>query len=410
MVRNTLKLLTIAAALNMAACSTINGWFADDEESEIRVLQPIQSQFTPTQVWAEDVGDGVSHYFSRLKPAVGYEMVFAASRQGIVEAFAQASGESVWRKDFATYNRSGILATLSLLWDQGKSAKIAGGLSLAYETLFFGTEDGFVYALDAKTGEQKWQVSVKGEVLAAPAIDAGVVVVNTGSGVMFGLDANTGEQLWQHESEVPPLSLRGISTPTASNGGAIVGTSNGKLVVNLLATGQVAWEQAIAAPTGATELDRIVDIDSQPIVLGNNIYVISFNGTLAAIELRSGRVIWKREYGAYRNASIDGNVLYVVDNNSNLYAIDRRNGVELWSQSALHGRNLTSAVPLGDYLVVGDNYGFLHWFNQENGEIVARLDIGGDDEDEAIFTAPVVAGNMLYTQTRDGQLIAVSTP
>lgn len=408
--RHTLKLLTLAAALNITACSTISGWFADEEELEIRKLAPIEAQFTPKEVWSKRVGDGVSHYFSRLKPAVGYDMVFAASRQGIVEAFEQSSGNSVWRKDFATYDRAGIMGTISLLWYNGKSAKLSGGLSLAYETLFFGSEDGIVYALDAKTGEVKWQVNVKGEVLAAPAIDAGVVVVNTGAGVVFGLDANSGEQLWSHESEVPALTLRGISAPTASNGGALVGTPGGKLQVNLLATGQLAWEQTIAAPTGATELDRIVDIDSQPLVLGSNIYVISFNGTLAAVEMRSGRVVWKREYAAYRNASIDGNNLYVVDNHSNVFAIDRRNGVELWSQGTLRGRHLTSAAPVGNYVVLGDNYGYLHWLNKDDGQIVARMDIGGDDEDEAIYAAPVVDGNTLYTLTRDGELVAISTP
>lgn len=408
--RNTFKMLTLVATVNLAACSTISDWFAEDEELEVKKLEPIQAQFTPTEVWSKDVGDGVSDYYSRLKPAVGYNMVFAASRQGHIEAFEQDSGKTVWEKDFAEYNTEGFLGSVSSLWSDGRSAKIAGGLSLAYETVFFGSEHGYVYALDANTGEQKWMAKVGGEVLSPPAIDAGVVVINTGAGVLFALDAQDGEQLWSHEAEVPPLSLRGISSPTASNGGSIVGTPGGKVQVNLLETGQIAWEQTIAAPTGATELDRIVDIDTQPIVLGGNIYVVSYSGTLAAIELRSGRVVWKREYGSYRNVSIAGNALFVVDNKSNVYAIDRRNGVELWSQGALRGRQLTAATAVEDYVVVGDNFGYLHWFSQDDGAIVARMEIGGNDEDEAVYAAPVVDGDMLYTQTRDGQLFAIKTP
>jgi len=235
-------------------------------------------------------------------------------------------------------------------------------------------------------------------------------VVSTTSGLLVALDAQSGEQLWTYESEVPPLSLRGVSAATAAAGGAIVGTASGKLVVNILESGQTAWEQAISAPSGATELDRIVDIDSRPLVSGSQVFVISNDGTLASVELRSGRVMWQREYKSYRRLTQSTANLFLVDNDSNVYALDIRNGVELWSQSGLKRRQLTAAEPIGDYVVVGDKFGYLHWLNQSDGQIVSRLAVGDDDEDEAIYSSPVVEGNMLYTQTRDGKLVAISIP
>ena len=402
--------LLAAACLNLTGCSTISDWFADDEELEIKKLEPIQAQFSPTEVWEQSMGNGVSHYFSRLKPAVAYGMVFAANRQGKVAAFEQASGKKVWDKDFAIYSEEGFFSGLSRLWSSGVSAKLAGGMSVAYDTLYFGSENGDVYALVAKTGELKWHKTVKGEVLAAPAIDSGVLVVSTTSGLLVALDAQSGEQLWTYESEVPPLSLRGVSAATAAAGGAIVGTASGKLVVNILESGQTAWEQAISAPSGATELDRIVDIDSRPLVSGSQVFVISNDGTLASVELRSGRVMWQREYKSYRRLTQSTANLFLVDNDSNVYALDIRNGVELWSQSGLKRRQLTAAEPIGDYVVVGDKFGYLHWLNQSDGQIVSRLAVGDDDEDEAIYSSPVVEGKMLYTQTRDGKLVAISIP
>ena len=402
--------LVLLASISLSACTTFEDWFGDEEELEIRRLDPIDLQFEAKELWSESIGSGVGSYYSRLQPAVGYDLVFAASRQGRVVAFDPATGKEVWRQNFAEFIDEGYFSFLSNLWSEGISAKIAGGLSLAYETLYFGTENGEVYALDAKTGDIRWQTKVKGEVLAAPAVDENVVVVNTGSGVMFALDAVSGEELWTYESDVPALSLRGIAAPTASNGGAIVGTASGKLAVNLLGTGQTAWEQTISSPSGATELDRIVDIDSKPLVRAGMIYTISFDGTLAAVELRSGRVVWKREYKSYRRVTAQGNTLFVVDNNSNVFSLDRRNGVEFWSQGSLKGRALTAATPIGDYVVVGDNFGFLHWLTQSDGKIVSRMDIGGDDEDEAIYAAPVADGDVLYTQTRDGELVAIQMP
>lgn len=402
--------LVLSSSIALSGCSTIKGWFYDEEELEIRELAPITQQFEADLVWSKNLGKGIGQFFSKLQPAVNYGKVFAADRQGVIAAFDQETGKLVWKQNLAIYEEQGLRLSVKKLWSKGVPAKIAGGVSVAYDTVFIGTENGNVIALDANTGEQKWIVSVKGEVLAKPAVESGVVVVNTGSGQVFALDSETGEQLWSYESDVPPLSLRGVSTPTAYSGGVMIGTATGKLVVNIIGTGQTAWEQVISSASGVTELERIVDIDSQPLALNGMIYVISYDGTLAAVEVRSGRVVWKREYKSYRRLSAVGTSLFVVDNNSNLYAIDTRSGVELWSQGALRQRYLTAATPVGNYLVAGDKYGYLHWFDQKDGTLVSRLEVGGDDEDESIYAAPVADGNRLYTQTRDGKLVAVDTP
>jgi outer membrane protein assembly factor BamB len=409
-VKKSFLFLLLTSSVLLSSCTTISNWFYDEEELEIRRLKPIEAQFTPTETWAVDLGVGIGKFYSKLRPAVAYDKVFAANRQGIVSAFEQTTGKEIWTKDFATYDEEGLTSGIRKLWSNGVSAKIAGGISVAYETVFFGTENGEVIALDANTGEQKWRKTVKGEVLAAPAIDAGIVLINTGSGFVFALNADSGEEVWSSESDVPPLSLRGVSSPAAVNGGAIIGTATGKLIVNILETGQTAWEQVISAATGVTELERIVDIDSEPLVSAGNVYVISYDGSLAAVELRTGRVIWKREYKSYRRLSLSGSTLYLVDVSSNVYALDSRNGVELWSQGALKDRLLTGATPIGNYLVAGDKFGYLHWFDQADGKIVARLKVGDDDEDEGIYHSPVVDGDILYTQTRDGKLVAIKTP
>lgn len=409
-VKGSFLSVLLASSVLLSSCTTISNWFYDEEELEVRRLKPISSEFTPTKLWSKDLGSGIGKYYSKLSPAVAYDKVFAASRQGVVTAYEQSTGKKIWSKDFAIYSDEGFTSAISKLWSNGVSAKIAGGLSVAYETVFFGTENGEVFALDVNTGEQKWKATIKGEVLAPPAIDSGIVLVNTGSGFIFALDAGTGEEVWSAESDVPPLSLRGVSSPTAVNGGAIFGTATGRLVVNILESGQTAWEQVISSATGVTELERIVDIDSEPLVSGGSIYVISYDGSLASVELRTGRVIWKREYKSYRRMSLAGSTLFLVDVNSNLYALDSRNGVELWSQGALKKRLLTGVTPVGKYLVAGDKYGYLHWFDQADGKLVSRLEVGGDDEDEGIYHSPVVDNNILYTQTRDGKLVAIETP
>ncbi|WP_371196142.1 outer membrane protein assembly factor BamB [Glaciecola sp. SC05] len=405
---NSVKILGLV--LLLSGCTTVSNWFADDEEIEIRTLPVIDMAFETQVMWQRDVGDGIEGYFSRLSPAVGYGKIFAADREGTIVALSPDTGKEIWKLDISTRSTRSYIGNLYGLFAGRVSAKVSGGITLSYERLFIGTENGEVLAINQADGSIEWRTKVPSEVLAAPAVDSGIVVVNTVAGILLGLDANTGEIKWQNESDVPPLTLRGVSAPSAANGGAIVGLATGRLQVSIIESGLTAWEQVIAKASGATELERIVDVDSKPLVFGGTVFVISYGGALSAVELRTGQVIWSREYASFRNVSIAGNRLFVTDNGSNVYAIDRRNGVELWSSGELRRRNLTEATPVGDHIVVGDKFGFLHWFTQDEGKYVSRMEVGDDDEDEGIYVAPIYQDSVLVVQTRDGEVNRISTP
>jgi len=404
------KIFIISLALLLSGCSTVSNWFADEEELAIRTLPEIESAFQSDVIWDRRIGDGIDNFFSRLSPAVGNDKIFAADREGLIVALSPEDGDVIWELDISLQSDARTILNLYGLFPQKISAKVAGGITLAGNRLYIGTEDGEVIAINESDGSIAWRTKVRSEVLAAPAVDSGIVVVNTSAGILTGLDALTGELKWENESDVPPLTLRGISPPAAANGGAVVGLATGRLQVSIIDSGLTAWEQVIAKPSGATELERIVDVDSKPLVFGGTVYVLSYAGSLSAVELRSGNVIWSREYSSYRNLSIFGNRLFLTDNNSNIYAVDRRNGVELWSSGELRQRNLTEPTPVGSYIVMGDKFGYLHWFTQDEGKYVSRLAVGNDDEDEGIFVAPVYKDNLLVVQTRDGDLSLVSTP
>lgn len=391
---------------SLAGCTTMGNWFLDDEEIAIRRLQPIEQKFDIEAQWNTSVGNGVDGYFSRLSPVEHDGILYVADRHGYLAAINIETGKPLWRADFAHYSDDGWLSGIKKLWSRGETARLSS-LAYGFDKLFLGSENGDFFAINPEDGSVIWQQSVAGEILAPAATGERKVVVNTGGGVLFAFNEETGEPLWQTESDVPPLTLRGISAPSIDSGGIIVGTPTGYIQVSVLESGITAWETAIAKPTGATELERIVDIDSSPLIYRGVIYAISYNGTLASVELRSGRIIWKREYGSFRNISLNENTLYVVDVNSNVLALDRRNGIEKWSQSALTGRRLTSAVPYGEHVVVGDNYGFLHWLNAESGVIESRFDLGDDDDDGAIYGDPIVVGDSLIAVTREGDIASL---
>ncbi|RCU48798.1 MULTISPECIES: outer membrane protein assembly factor BamB [Corallincola] len=394
--RHLSKALLFAVSLvAVSGCSL----FGDDDEIKIAELPDIEMQFEADVIWDYQVGDGVGEYYSRLRPAVAYGKLFAASRFGDVVAIDLESGYEVWQQD-VTKRKPGWL------FDERINAMISGGLTVRYKQLFFGTEKGRVISLDAETGEVLWDVEVDAEVLAPPTVDQSVVVVNTGSGKLFGLDSVSGKQLWSYQQELPSLTLRGVSSVAAAQGGIILGKANGKVAALSITNGIEYWEQEAAPPKSGSDLDRIVDVDADPVILAGTIYAVAYNGYLQALDIRSGRALWQREYSSYRGFSIDGFNLYLSDFQGHIYAIDRRTGLELWSNRDLENRGVTEPVPFGDYVVVGDFESYLHWLDPKSGALVSRIEVG----DDGLYSSAVVDGDTLYVQSRDGTVSAVKMP
>lgn len=388
----SLGLAALATTL-ISGCSV----FSNDEIT-YKELQSFNQQVTPRVVWESSVGGGVDHFYSHLHPVVVNDMIVGADRDGTVAAYNRDNGDRLWQVDL----RGALNLAKGGWWSAGESMRIAGGLAANNEVIYLGTENGDVVALNANDGSVKWHQVVRSEVMATPAVGGGVVVVKGSTGEVIALAEDTGEQRWKHVSEVPPLSMRGTSAPVYEQGGVFVGTSTGKVIVLIAENGQPAWEARLAVPSGNTELQRMVDVDSKPVLAGAFVYNVAYNGSLAAISANSGEIAWKREYSSYQNLHFAGGRLFVTDAEDTVSALDSQGGVELWSNNDYNGRHLTAPVRFGDYIVVGDRMGYLHFINLLSGETEGRLEVDSD-----VYTAPVVAGDTLYVQLRDGSLLAV---
>jgi len=394
---NSKFVVTFALVLGLFACSS-----SDDEDPQdvVAELTEIEAKFTPSVIWDVSVGYGVESHFSRIKPAIAYDKLFSASRDGDVIAFDQATGKKAWQVDLSNINDE------RGFFDLRKSAQLAGGLTTGLNKVFIGSENGEIFALDANTGELVWQSRVKGEIINKPAVDSGILVVNSASGILKAFDATSGEEIWKIEQDVPALTLRGMSEPVIASGGVLVGQANGDVSVYLLEKGQQGWSTTVGEPTGNTELERVIDVDSAPVVFGDKIYSVSSRGHLVSIELRSGKILWKRQYSSYRQISISGNSIFLTNNQGHVYSINRNDGLEQWSNLTMSNRGVTGPAIQNDYIVVGDFDGYLHWLDQDSGEIVARHHVDGS----GIHSTPTVFKGVLYSQARNGDLEVIQIP
>ncbi|RTR34447.1 outer membrane protein assembly factor BamB [Shewanella atlantica] len=378
----------------LSACSS-----SDVEEEPISPLPEIEASVFPEVSWTATVGNGVGDYYSRLRPTVRYDKLYVADRYGEVTAFDEKTGEKVWSQDFSSAFKDNILA-------KNKGAKLAAGVTAARNMVFIGGESGILGALDAETGETIWSVIAGGELLSAPSVGEDVVVVNTSSGTLEAFNVDDGEKQWAYESKLPNLTLRGTGSASYESGGFFVGTADGKIAVVIKNNGQAAWEQAIYTPKGGNEFTRMADIDMKPLIIGENLYAVSFNGNLVSMEVRTGRVVWTRKYSSFHELADSGVNLFLVDDHSRIYSVDRRSGLESWSNTELTNRNLTSAAVFKDYIVVGDFEGYLHFINKSTGTLAGRIQI----DSSGLFSQPLVEGDNIYVQTRDGKVARITLP
>ena len=137
-----------------------------------------------------------------------------------------------------------------------------------------------------------------------------------------------------------------------------------------------------------------------PVVADGRVYAIAYNGNLVAMDMRSGQILWKRDFGSVNELVLDGESLYVVDQDDNVYGLRAADGVTMWSQDKLLHRNLSAPEIFNGYLVVGDGEGYLHWLDTSNGQFVAQNKLNSS----GILSRPSIAGDKLMVQARDGRL------
>ncbi len=370
-----LSWLTIAVLLQ--GC-----WFGKDDTVEPPAeLVTFESSLPVKRLWSASTGKSNEDLLLRLMPALLDDLLLATSASAVT-ALNKDSGRTVWQTNLRL--------------------PISSGPGAGDGLVAVGTLDGEVVVLDAQNGQERWRAEVSSEVLAPPAIGAGIVVVRSQDGRVFGFNATTGAREWIFDQSTPSLTLRGNSSPTVAGGFAFIGFDNGKLYALRLRDGSLAWEATVGAPSGRTDLDRMVDVDGQVVVVGGELYAVGFQGRLVALTADAGRGAWTRDFSSSSGVSVARRQLFLADDNDEVWSLDRFNGGTLWRQDRLARRALTTPIPHGGAVVVGDFDGYLHWLSAEDGSFVARVRAA----DSAILVPPLQDGEIIYVLSQSGRLSA----
>ncbi len=366
-------------------------------------LTPLDNKINISRVWKFTAGEGVSDFYLKLKPVFNKNTGYVIDYKGHLIAFNLVTGK--------------------LLWEQELNLPVSGGLTFDHGTLYFATSKGEVVAFNLSSKKERWRSQLSSEILSRTAISNGFVIVKTIDGRVYGLNADTGSQVWVYDRTVPRLTLRGNSSPIINNDMVIVASDSGKVSALTLKSGKLLWETTVSIPKGRNQLERVVDMDVDPVVVEDVVYVAGYQGRVAAIKMGSGQLIWARDFSSYSGLYVDAYRVYITDAAGQVWALNRYNGSTLWRQDKLLRRQLTAPETDKQYVVVGDFDGYLHWLNREDGKIIARKQINKsdvilpDDDSEQetdltfskwnnILVKPIKVNDLLLSMDRVGHLEA----
>lgn len=375
--------MIIGACSLLPACTQIDNYMLGKDNTPIpRALAPIKPTVMPEILWSQTIGkSNKSLAYLKLKPVVKNE-IFTADESGIITALNKKNGH--------------------ILWSTNLHTKIVSGPSVAEGYLAVGTGNAELVVLKQETGKEVWRANLSEDALSKSPILKHTIFSKTIDGHVHAFALANGKSLWVSDHGAPNLILKASSSPVFVGGLILVGFSDGKLDALNLDTGSVVWQRSIAFATGASDVERLVDIDADPIVRGNLVYLASYQGFIGALNLNDGQFIWNRAASIYKNMAIDEHVLYVVDSQDILWAFDKQTGQVIWKQTGLKARGVTEPVLVGKSLVVADKTGYLHVIAKENGEMIGRLQLSG-----AISISPAASGQMVYVMSAKGILQAV---
>ncbi|MET0069990.1 MAG: outer membrane protein assembly factor BamB [Candidatus Thiodiazotropha sp.] len=369
--------------LLLAGCSAFSGKDNADPPSELIELKP---ELRIEEVW--DAGfEDADEAMLKLMPVISEGILYVAEPSGEVFALDPATGDRRWSVD--------------------TESPLSGGPGVAEGSIALGTLEAELILLNSGDGAERWRRRVSSEVLSSPVVNDNKVVCRTTDGGVAVYAVENGERRWAYDRSVPVLTLRGDSSPMVNDYQVLAGFAGGKLVGLSLESGLVNWEATISTPKGRTELERVVDIDADPVLVEGTLYVTSYQGDVAAVSESSGVVLWRRNISSHAGLDANWRQVFITDDEDHVWSLDATNGATLWQQKKLHARKLSAPAMVDDKIVVGDFDGYLHWLSQEDGRQLARIRVSGD----AIRLKPLVMDDIVYVLDEGGNLSALrATP
>jgi len=381
--RIAVMLASAGVVLILAGCSgfaSLNPFSGHSVRNQPAALVDIKPSMAVRTAWKTSIGSSDVFTFSPV--VVGYNL-FVASADGALAKIEAATGKTVWNAKVGS--------------------RLTAGVGSDGTTIAVVAEKGLVIAFDAD-GKQRWKAQASSEVLSAPAVGQGLVLVRSVDNRIAAFDAESGVRRWVAQRTSPALTLRSAPGILIYGKSAFVSLPGGRLLALSTTNGAPLWEAVVGDPRGATELERIADTAGTPIISGRAVCAVAYQGRVACFDINTGAPRWAKTLSSDVGLAADVRYVFASDDQGAVNAFTSDSGTSVWRNSLLAHRRLTAPISFGPAVVVGDFQGYVHFLSKDDGALLARLSTDGSP----MMSAPVLAASNLIFQTQSGTVVAIA--
>jgi outer membrane protein assembly factor BamB len=308
-------------------------------------------------------------------------------------------------------------------WKFPTGNRIVGSPVIQDKVVYFGGDDGNVYAVDSETGRQIWKTPTKGPVPCTPAIANGMVYIASYDGNFYALNSQTGAVKWKFTTEgerrFEAKGLHGmqpktqtiadsydifLSSPVVIEGAVYFGSGDGNLYALDAMTGELRWK----FKTGDV-------VHASPAFANGVLFVGSWDSYFYAVDAKSGKDKWRfhsgedallhNQVGFQSSPAVVDGVVYTGCRDAQLYALDAATGKEKWKVDNELSWVITSpAVQDGRVFFATSDSNLYRVVEAATGKPLFKQDTKAN-----VFSSPAVTNDVVFFGVLNGTLEARDT-
>ncbi|RPE71653.1 outer membrane protein assembly factor BamB [Pacificibacter maritimus] len=356
---------------------------------------------TPVVAWTAPIGKGNTRKLRIASAPVAGNGVIATYDAGATVSVVSAStGGLIWSADLtpSTENRGDASS---------------GSLALSGDTLLAASAYGEVVAFDLTSGAVKWRQRLDAAGASGLTIHKGLAYVVGGDSQLWAIDLVTGLVKWQVSGSETTASRVGAAAPAVNDRLAVVPFASGDILGVFRKGGTQLWSASLAGQRAGVVYANVSDITSDPVILGNTVYMGNQAGRYAAYDMETGARRWTADEGAYSPASVIGGSVFLISDRGQLVRLSAQDGSVIWRQQLpyfttdkIRKRKDVFAhygpVAAGGKLWVASSDKILRGFSPTNGALSTQIALPAGAASD-----PIVVGGVMYVLLENGTLAAV---
>ena len=346
--------------------------------------------------WSRTIGAGASDgQRATAQPILAGDRVYAMDAIGTVSAFGLQDGSELWSMETQP---------------EDEESASGGGIAFAGGRVFAATGYAQVLAIDAASGAIAWRQALSAPARGTPTVGDNRIYVTTLDNKTHALDAADGSILWTHDSIEEQTALLGGASPAVAQGAVVTAYSSGEIVALKVENGRELWSDNLTAARRADFIAALADVQASPVVHDGRLFALSNSGRAGAIDMRTGRRIWSREFGGLHMPWLAGTHLFALTERGEVLAAEAATGAVRWvmplaryeDEEDRTGRiDWAGPVLAGGRLVLAGSHGEIVFLDPGTGRQTGALDSGRPHRQ-----APIVASGTLLLLDDDGVLTA----